>query len=110
MSKKKFEVRVNQMEPQNRMGRISVPFRISFSPEGFDRFLNTVPLGQRNFFEDRAQSMGEPAVEVNLPETYQADIHSGDPRLAVLDMYSLAMENKMFATADVLLHVTKVVA
>lgn len=107
---KKFEVKIHQMNPMNRMGRVSVPFRINLSPEGFDRFLNTVPLSQREYFQERAISMGEPAVEVVLPETYLDSFDDTDPRLTVLEMYSHAMESKNFATADILLNVTKVVA
>lgn len=108
---KKFEVVINRMEPINRMGRVSVPFQINLSHEGFERFLNAVPRSQRKFYEDRAEALGAPVVEVTLPEDACPDeFHLFQEKEAVEEMYNNAISSHMFAAADILHNVRKVVA
>lgn len=105
----KVSITVSQGLPINRMGLTSVPFRINLGQSGFDRFLNEVPMGARDFYEERAQGFGKPEVEVVVPEALAHGLGADEPTKAIKRLYEASIQNRLYATADTLRSVAKVV-
>ena len=103
-------VNIKRLPSLDRMGRRSIPYRINLGKETFDRMLVNVPETQRAYYEDKAEVLGAPAVDVVLPEEVAVSISFDCPKKAVKDMYEISINNKLFATADILQNVVKALA
>lgn len=95
-------VSITQHLPEPILGRVRVSFSINLGESGFRRFLSNLPDNQAQYYQERAELLKEPVVEVTMPDGFQDTFDLADPIPAIQEMRAMSRHHNLNTTAYVL--------